>query len=344
MNSYRNTTALLERIIEEKEIKEENIKYHITDNNISIIRSGKEPLIITRKSREDIFNTLKRSLIEDQGEVTKKIIDNLKDKSWVDKLQSLLDIDKKGNVLLKGRNLDIEEQNLVKTLFNMIESQYGAWGIKPLLAFYDKVEKNPNLKVKKELYKAVLGKDFSITQEGWVIAYRRSKWESNILVKQNGGELTEQQLRETFNRGNLEYKLGSYYKSRDSKGSLLGSFRVVTDSTFCTDEGQIYDNAINPEYITEVKRVTKEVNNESIYSFYLRATEFLPISALNGTISNEDTNKIWKVELNTKERGGILVRNPYTEEGAMQELNDLLLLGNVKQSDDEIGITILEQC
>lgn len=305
-------------------LTEEAIKYHTTNNFISIIIGNNEPIIITRKSKPRIFDILKESLKKNEREFTENILKDLSDKSWVEDLSYILEKDEEGNTLLKGRVLDNEELYLVKALSNMIEDRYGPWGIKPLLKFYENVEKNPIDRVKREIYRAVvLQKDFSITHNGMIIAYRRTKWEQNQLVK-NRGKLDISELRNRFNEINDEALIGNYYEvvpGRD--GALLASFRAATESTFCRDEGNIYENAVMPENIVDIQRLTKEGSNEE--TFYLKATKFLAIRKIEKEdLECIDGEKIWHIDLNITDNNGVIIRSPYNKETALEELKGII--------------------
>jgi hypothetical protein len=62
---------------------------------------------------------------------------------------------------------------LTETLLRFIEAGVEDW--KPLVKFYEKVESNPNMHSRNQLYTWLANQDFSITQEGDIVGYKGVK-------------------------------------------------------------------------------------------------------------------------------------------------------------------------
>ncbi|MEI2423283.1 hypothetical protein V6O07_23635, partial [Arthrospira platensis SPKY2] len=288
-----------------------SIKYHITDNVISLILNKKE-VIITKKLRPDIFNNLKNSLIQNEKKITEEIINELSNTKWIEELNYILDEDKDGNLTIKGRNLSSEETFILNKIHYLIKRDYGPWGIKPLLSFFNNVEKNNDIEIKRNIYRSFINKEFSITNEGYIIAYRRAKWQIYEIEKLN--------LDSEILGWNTDLKFGKIYKSQNNKDCILGSFNAVTESFICLDEGEVYENAVNPEHINKFIILNKK-GEENKTAFYLETKQFFPIGKMK--TYPQENHKIWKIDLNCEDREHYLIRTPYNKDTAIKELTNL---------------------
>lgn len=331
-----NLLETIKREEEDKKLspKNKDIKYHITDNVISLSLVNREELIISKKLRPEIFNNLKESLINNKEEVTKQIIKELSYKNWIKELSYILEEDEEGKIKIKGRVIQPEESYIITKIHSMIRDNYGIWGIKPLLCFYNNVEKNKDPNIKRNIYKAFINnKDFCITNEGYIIAYRRAKWQIQLMEEINF---------DTEILGwNKDIKFKKIYKSKNNNDCILGSFNAVTESYFCLDEGMIYENVVNPEHINKFVILNKKNNSEET-GFYLKTKEFFPIGEME-TIVKEDS-KIWNIDLKYEDRNHYLIRTPYNKESAIKELTNLLKYGEIERKNLEERSILSSNC
>lgn len=153
------------------------------NSNVTVFIPGGDPPVLVAHSSHSNFDAIVEACLANESEGIEELFDlGVTVATRFESLSERVSV-QNGHVFLDG---DVVDDTLTKQIIRFLDEDIEDW--KPLVNFFEKVQANPNVHSREQLYRWLDRYDFTITQSGDIVGYKGvSKKSDGTLISRNSG-------------------------------------------------------------------------------------------------------------------------------------------------------------